>query len=376
MLKLQEYLQTNSLESLKDNFAISYNRHSKYPNLVLLKYNQIDSDFSLQIVQESRGIILDENDNWNVVNLTYFKFFNCGENLATQINWNNIRVLEKVDGSLMQLFNYNDEWLVASSGSCDASGTVDIHNFTFNDLFGKVWNELKYKLPFFSYCKSNSVPIDSMDLCFAFELCTNYNKIVVQHPKNRLVLHGIRNKKTLEEYSTDSEMVTFLQRILNWEIIKSFPLNSLSDIENATKNMKGFEQEGFVIVDGNFNRLKIKSPDYVSLHHLKSSFSKDKLLDLVKKNEDEWLIYFPEYKEFYTEMSKKYYILINDLEQHWNTIKEITDRKEFAMNAKNCKCSDCMFKLKDKRYENVKNYLTFCRNEYILDMLEKIDIKD
>jgi hypothetical protein len=358
MLKIQNYLQSNSLESLKEKYFIDFKRHSKYPNLILFKYNQIESDFNEEIVRESRGIILDEKDNWNIVSISYFKFFNYGEQLAANIDWESSKCYEKLDGSLIVLYWYDNQWLIQSSGSPDASGNVDIYDFTFNELFWRVWKELEYRLPDESW----------KNYCFSFELCTPYNKIVVQHNKNRIVLHGTRNRIILKESNVDQ--YTIDESGWNWEIVKSYPLNTLESVIESAKQLNPINNEGFVIVDKDFNRIKMKSPQYVMLHHLKEGMSKDKLLTIIKTNEyEEFLVYFPEYKEIYNKLKEKYYILIDSLEKHWNLIKNIETRKNFAMEAKKCEFADCMFKLKDKKEESVKSWILNCRNEHLLQRI-------
>ena len=68
-LHVQKYLRTpgKTLETLEAEYSIKAKRHGKYPNLVLLKYNQIDSPFSEPLVRECRGLILDESNDWSVV---------------------------------------------------------------------------------------------------------------------------------------------------------------------------------------------------------------------------------------------------------------------------------------------------------------------
>ena len=71
-----------------------------FEGLVLLKYNQIDSDLSINMVQECRGLILDSKDDWRVVKFSFSKFFNWGEKNAADIDWSTARVQAKIDGSL------------------------------------------------------------------------------------------------------------------------------------------------------------------------------------------------------------------------------------------------------------------------------------
>lgn len=51
------------------------------------------------IVQECRGLILDEDDNWAVVSYPFDKFFNFNESKAAHLDWaSGVDVFEKVDG--------------------------------------------------------------------------------------------------------------------------------------------------------------------------------------------------------------------------------------------------------------------------------------
>lgn len=103
-LDIQEFFRNGGTrEQLLGQYSIAAKEHKKYPNLVLFKYNQIASDFSKNIVQECRGIILDENDDWKVVSYPFKKFFNYEEELSnsSQLHWDRARVYEKLDGCFL-----------------------------------------------------------------------------------------------------------------------------------------------------------------------------------------------------------------------------------------------------------------------------------
>lgn len=85
---LQKFLRDGgSIQDLTDKYAIKTSRHRKYDNLVLFKYNQIESPFAEKIVCECRGVILDESNDWNIVSRPFNKFFNHGEGHAAPIDW-------------------------------------------------------------------------------------------------------------------------------------------------------------------------------------------------------------------------------------------------------------------------------------------------
>jgi len=161
-MELQDYLRTAGLEKLVQTYNIKVNRHNDFSNLVCLKYSQIESPMREIIVQQCRGIILDETNNWQIVSYPYDKFFNYGECHAPKLNWSKSQVSEKLDGSLMILYFYQGKWCVQSSGMADAAGDVSGFRFSFRQLFWQVWQELKYSLPM------------ETDYCFIFELMTPY----------------------------------------------------------------------------------------------------------------------------------------------------------------------------------------------------------
>lgn len=327
MLHIQEYLKTNSPESLTEKYGIAVKRHAKYPNLVMFKYSMIESPMDEPIVQESRGLILDQNDNYKVICYTYKKFFNEGEGRAAKIDWKTARVLEKVDGSLCQLFYYDNAWQIASSGMPDAGGEVQGFGLSFAELFWKVWNELGYHLPE-SY----------KNYCFAFELMTPFNKIVVQHKKNRLVVHGCRNLDTLQEYDAKEFM------FMNWEFIKSFPLTSIEEVLATCEHIPAIEGEGYVIVDAEFNRIKVKTPQYVALAHIRDAMSTRRMLEIVRANESsEFLVYFPEYRGLYEKVVSSYDAFVKSVEENYEKHKNIETQKDFAMAVKDLQGSGFYF---------------------------------
>ncbi|WP_445240384.1 RNA ligase [Microcoleus vaginatus] len=97
-MELQEYLRQHGLETLSETYHIKVTRHRQYPDLVCLKYSQIESPLGEKIVQQCRGIILDSSQDWQIVSYPYDKFFNYGEIHAAAIDWRNAKVYEKLDG--------------------------------------------------------------------------------------------------------------------------------------------------------------------------------------------------------------------------------------------------------------------------------------
>lgn len=344
MLLVIDYLKQNGLEALMSTYHISAKRHGTYPNLVLLKYDQIDSPMGEKIVQECRGLILDETNNWIPVCFPYSKFFNVEEGHAAQIDWNSAKVLEKLDGSIISLYFYNGKWHVSTSGTPDANAPVNKENLLFVDLFWSVWKELEY-----------SMPINS-NVCYMFELMTKENRIVVPHAKNRLVLHGARDMQTLKELKPQ-----FIAANHGWECVKAFPLRTLEDVLVASKLLNPMECEGYVVCDTNFNRVKIKSPQYVALHHIKSNLSNRRMLEIILANEGaEFLSYFPELRPLYDGIKSKYDTLHAEIEATYNKFAHIENQKEFALQVKDLPYSFVCFSLRSKKDSTIRSILQDC----------------
>ncbi|KKM74283.1 hypothetical protein LCGC14_1401830 [marine sediment metagenome] len=123
-LELQKFLRADgSPEKLKEQFGIISRRHGRYDNLVCFKYHMIDSPMGERIVQECRGIILDEEDNWNVVSRSFNKFFNIFEGHAAEIDWDTACVQEKLDGCL------HEETSILTEDGAETIGNICRDNY-------------------------------------------------------------------------------------------------------------------------------------------------------------------------------------------------------------------------------------------------------
>lgn len=365
MLELQTFLQTQTPAALQEKYGIRMKRHGQFPNLCAFKYFQIESPMGEKIVQESRGIILDEAQGWKVVARAYNKFFNAAEGHAAPLDWGTAKVQEKLDGSLCMLYFYAGEWRVATSGNPDASGNVNAFGFSFAWLFWQVWKELGYHLPLTEHDEP------TQEFTFAFELLTPFNKIVVQHSKNRLVLHGARHPD-LGEFQPEGLAYTH-----GWECVKSYPLTTLEDVMKSCAFIPPTEGEGYVVVDKNFNRIKVKSPAYVALAHLHDSMSPRNMLELVRSNEgSEWLAYFPEFKELHDQTKSKYDALVSEIVGNYSQYQGIESQKDFALAVKDLRGSGVYFKvrkvLKNSSRESIQKTVLEGLKEMTITNLEDI----
>ena len=309
-LKIQEILRTSGLQHAIDTLCLV---HKVSDGLVLLKYKQIESDFSLEAVRECRGIILDSNDNWNIVSYPYDKFFNLGEGNCAPINWDIAKFYAKLDGSLVNFYYYKDEWKVQTSGTINADAFTSEPSKTFNEVIWETVDEMYGREKFLSMLDTNCN--------YMFELCTPYNIVVTQHIDSKLYLHGIRDMKTFEWLDID-----------NSELLKAdrYDLKHIDDMLARFEHMT-WQEEGFVVFDG-INRAKCKNPKYVEVHHVATGVSPFSIINVVKTNEvDEYLSYFTQQADVVRMYERKWKELNYQLDLQFQTLNTIEDQKAFAL---------------------------------------------
>jgi hypothetical protein len=328
MLAIQKYILENGLEKA----ILEFNLKTRvYENKVLLKYDQLSSPTLManKEVQECRGLIL-EKGTWKVMSLAFTKFFNSEEGNAHKIDWDTAHVLEKLDGSCIQLYwDWNKEqWFAATTGTAEGEGEVNNKlGTTFNQLF---WNTVTEK---YEFKKENLNKL----FCYVFELTTPYNIVVKPHGESAASLLMVRNLLTLEE--VPFEALTGIADSLGVPRVKSYDLNA----KNVGALLRTFEtmvwhDEGYVVVDANFNRVKIKNPAYVAVHHLKGKTAEHNIMTIVKTNEiEEFAATFPDRKDELVKLKANYDALIAKLDLVWAELqafrpKNITpqEKKKYA----------------------------------------------
>lgn len=314
----------------KDNFAI-------------FTYSQIDSDFYSPLVRECRGIIIDMN-TLTPVCVPFYKFGNYGEGYVPDIDWSTARVQEKVDGSLIKVWWYLGAWHISTNGTIDAKdATVDsdiVPYASFYDLFVEASRDV------LDYSRLNK------EYTYMFELVSPFNRVVVPYSEFKIYHIGVRNNKTLLE----------LDENIGIEKPKSYGLKSLDDCITAANKLP-FSEEGYVVVDGNWNRIKVKSPAYVAAHHLKNNgvITKARIIAMLRQNEqEEFLNYYPEFKPMFDEVERLTDTFVEKMDTEIAKEKSLVahlSRKEFAEIAKKTICPALMFAWIDGKTSGAKEWL-------------------
>ena len=139
-----------------------------------------------------------------------------------------------------------------------------------------------------------------------------------------------------------------------------------------------FDEEGYVVVDFNYNRVKIKSHAYVAAHHLKNNgvITYSRVLDMIKANgQDDFISIYPEYTEVFDEVSGR---LLSFIGECINLLKEFNQtnfntRKDFAVWAVSKKFPSLLFLLLDEKIGNteadIEAYILSIESEKLLKMI-------
>ena len=363
-------------------YAIQISRDKVFGrNLIMFKYNQIESDFHIQLVCECRGIILDE-DTFEVVCFPFMKFGNYSESYCPEIDWKSCWVGEKLDGSLIKIVRLGDDLLISTNG------TIDAFKAPLAEQIGceaKTFGELALQgLSYTGLSKDQLKDLLDDGKTYLFELTSPFNKVVVSWHETRLNFLGIRDNKTFQEtYFLDHELKN------KFNTPKVFPLRSVDECVAAAKELD-CNAEGYVVCDKNFNRVKIKSPTYVSLHHMKNNgiLSYSRGVEIVRGNElEEVLTYFPEFKPHLEEIKSRYDKKVADVKaakvkldefiaqngwdkQPWWIQSGGQKRKDIAIwITKNFPIPGLAFGLVDGKIESVEKYFADYPADKIAQML-------
>ena len=295
----------------------------KDEDLTLLKYQQLNSEMSLPIVRECRGSIFQQgaDGKWRCVCYPFDKFGNYGEGYTPLIDWSSARVEEKVDGSLIKFYYLPERgWQIATNGLPNARKAETNGFYTFYQLVELALGGSEQLNKFIQHL--------SPDYTYMFELVSPESRTTIYYPETKLYYLGQRNLLTEQEEKNYTDfMIKF--GIL---VPKVYNLTSLEECLQYVNQMTK-DEEGFVVCDKFFNRIKIKSPEYLlSFHLVNNNVITPKRIINMAKNEmlDDFLAYCPQYSDKVELVLAAIRQKAKEMEEAWATAPVHLDRKEFA----------------------------------------------
>ena len=319
----------------------------------ILKYNQLSSDFNEPMVREARGSIFFRDGctgTWECVCHPFDKFGNYGESYVPEIDWSTARVQEKVDGSLIKIW-YHGGWHISTNGVIDAHYARNQNNdCSYYDLVMRALKKYGDPAKFFNALYP--------EVTYMFELVSPDNRMTIAYPEDRLYLIGARDKD--EDFELDIDWI--------WEVFehhvpgmikkpKSYPLQTLHDCIAAVEAM-GCDEEGFVVCDTLFHRVKIKSPAYLYASHLRfnNSITTKKVIKIIRDGAlDDFVAYNNDYKEKVDLVLDAGRVLAATMEEVWTCYNNCpiipANKREFFEMVRNSRYCDFYCKKYDNKFE-------------------------
>ena len=334
------------------------NKHIKYKYqkpFCIFNYD-IDCDFSDPIVQEARGIIIDMN-TLEVACWPFRKFGNWNESYADAIDWNTARVQEKIDGSIIKMWwnKYEKCWWFSTNATINADDATCNAGMTFGELLRRTDDLYSIRMD-----------ILIKDFTYIFELISPYNTIVIKYDRPELYHIGTRSNLTGREC------------VANIGIRKpyEYPLYSFKDCRKFLEEYDQKEKvtlEGFVVVDDNYHRIKIKSPEYLTLHRMANNgaLTKERCLEIVMTQDVKSVCEaLPQYAHIIKYYDFKLAELRYELEQYkyyvLNLYQELNnDRKAIAFQINCDRYSSFGFKFLDNKFDINKDFTVRTVAKYI-----------
>jgi hypothetical protein len=272
-LEIQKYLRSEkTLQDLIWDYDLQIFESENYPELVCFDYS-ILSPKNEQITKEARGLVL-RKDSWDVccISMPRFQYQN------DELEYKNSKAFIKYDGCLVILYYHDNKWLTATRFSVDgncyvASAYAKEKNIKWNELFDQTLLAMKIE-PIKFYSSLNE------EHCYSFELCTKFNKNIAIYDEDFLKLIAVTNKATFEEKDILSENILYQFPDLEPEF---FEIQTFEEVEDMlSKDIPGYELEGYVIKDLMFNRRKIRNPNFNSLSVIDDTKNLEYIQNLIK----------------------------------------------------------------------------------------------
>lgn len=258
-LQIQKFLRSGkTLSDLYQRYEIQ-STLSEDKSSVVFNYRVL-SPLEAKIVQESRALVL-EVDTWNVLSKAPDAFFAVDEKHAKDIiekfDWKSAKAMTKLDGALITLYEHKGEWRVCTRYSADGSLKVYSINASQSDTswlnltktcikeMGYTWDEFTSKL--------------NPDIFYTFELTSPENRILVVYTDRKITLVAAVERSTLKEID-----------IYNLEFPElKVDFVNVDNMDDAKKlleeNSDPLSYEGYILIDKNFNRLKLRNPKFLQM---------------------------------------------------------------------------------------------------------------
>lgn len=320
--------------------GILYNHQHEDLDLTIYNYTQEVQFHKMwnSNTLQCRGLIM--NSESEIVARPFKKFFNW-EELNIFKPSGKISIYEKLDGSLIIRSFYQGKWITSSRGSFYSEQSI-----LAEEIFKKYENNISNFLDYF----------DS-EYTYCFELIGPSNIIVNQYENDDLIFLGSIHTKNANEILPQNHKLKEIFRIPEYFGTFDFKIDLIDEFRKHRDNF-----EGYVFVDENFYRFKLKLEEYVRLHRIITGFNTRSIWEILstRQNIEDILVKVPE--EFYNwvysiaeELMICYINIMSESFKKYITAYEKSyDKKSFALLVKDEQYSGIIFSIYNSKIDQAR----------------------
>lgn len=283
-----------------------YNMTVKYTqDLYLIKYmRDRGADPTNEFVRNCRGVIFEKDVNpprpvcYPITGGVSYKTF------KDTVPIERVRFEESIDGTMINVFYYKNEWRVSTKGCIDAKRSRWGSSKSFYTMFNEACN--------FDLQELNK------NYCYTFVLVHSDNRIVTKYNHSDLYLVHVRDMTTMQSLPRDQEYSA------NFSRPNTLTFTSYEELEEALKSLS-YNKEGFMLFDNTNSdfRVKCKGEAYVRVKNMKGN-DRNKRYGLLKKmlqsTDVDYLRVFPEDYEAVKKLEQELNSLIRSVSYYYRNV--------------------------------------------------------
>lgn len=363
-LLVVEYLRGGgTYESLLAEHAVHAKPHNGKVSFV---YDQIAARDENPIAQQCRGLVLREHTH-EVVAYPFNRFFNLGQGAAATVDMSTARFEEKLDGTLLIVY-WDDRagrWMCATRSMCEAHGNINGSQATFAHLADACVRGMG---------TGAATLHDLMDgvgadrgVTHMFELTGPHNRIVCEYAALHLTLLGARRLSDFAEIEPRA-----LESAHGFDTARTWSFASIADLIEVIREWKPSEYEGVIVKDAHFNRVKVKTPQYVAAARATDSLGASwrNVCEAIQTGHADDLLGIvpPHVRERIESLRPAIASLVAKAESDYAELRGIDDMKAFAAEAKTRMWPAILFALKRGKAVDASEFMADASADTVLDL--------
>jgi hypothetical protein len=315
-MELCQFIQNNQivnfsqLKQILENapFMLNIKEDPDFQDLFLIykdnyeSINNILENNIIKIIKECNGIIM----NKNTLSVVCYTFDKCNDSniINPNLNLDNIYIENSIEGALIRLHCYNNNWILSTKKCIDARKSKWLSDKSFAQLFEECIMNIDIQQNLNKNC------------CYSFIIKHPENNMVIKYTDPQLIHISTIDLTTLKEIYINIGV----QQLVKTKINK----DDIMYIFNNCHTSNVLDDQGYILIDNNFTRQKIKKHIYIHAKNLWGNTNNRcyRYLELRKDYDKlvEYLKYFPNDKDLF----QSYEIIVSNIAK--DILKQYVDK--------------------------------------------------